>query len=112
MGPWVVTADEVPDAGKLQVWTEVNGERRQNSNTSDLIFGIDHIVSYVSQFMTLYPGDVIPTGTPSGVAMGFKPPKFLKAGDRCGCRSRGLASRPSASWRTGLSCADRFPPRR
>src|SRR5260221_5038686 len=82
IGPWVVTADEVPDPGKLQLWTEVNGERRQNSNTADLIFGIDHIVSYVSHFMTLYPGDVIPTGTPSGVAMGFKPPKFLKPGDQ------------------------------
>jgi 2-keto-4-pentenoate hydratase/2-oxohepta-3-ene-1,7-dioic acid hydratase in catechol pathway len=81
MGPWVVTADEVGDAGKLQVWTEVNGERRQNSNTADLIFGIEKIVSYCSEFMTLNPGDVIPTGTPSGVAMGFKPPKFLRAGD-------------------------------
>jgi 2-keto-4-pentenoate hydratase/2-oxohepta-3-ene-1,7-dioic acid hydratase in catechol pathway len=81
MGPWVVTADEIADAGKLQVKTEVNGELRQNSNSADLIFGIEHIVSYCSQFMTLNPGDVIPTGTPSGVAMGFKPPKFLKAGD-------------------------------
>ncbi len=81
LGPWVVTADEVGDAGRLQVWTEVNGERRQNSNTADLIFGVDKIVSYCSEFMTLNPGDVIPTGTPSGVAMGFKPPKFLKAGD-------------------------------
>jgi 5-carboxymethyl-2-hydroxymuconate isomerase len=81
MGPWMVTADEVGDAGKLQVWTEVNGERRQNSNSADLIFGIEKIVSYCSEFMTLNPGDVIPTGTPSGVAMGFKPPKFLKAGD-------------------------------
>jgi ureidoglycolate lyase len=81
MGPWLVTADEVPDPGKLQLWTEVNGERRQNSNTSDLIFGVEHIVSYVSHFMTLMPGDVIPTGTPSGVGLGFKPPKFLKAGD-------------------------------
>jgi 2-keto-4-pentenoate hydratase/2-oxohepta-3-ene-1,7-dioic acid hydratase in catechol pathway len=81
MGPWLVTADEIPDAGKLQLWTEVNGERRQNSNTSDLIFGINHIVSYVSHFMTLLPGDVIPTGTPSGVGIGFKPPKFLKPGD-------------------------------
>ncbi|HEX3885456.1 MAG TPA: fumarylacetoacetate hydrolase family protein [Stellaceae bacterium] len=81
MGPWVVTADEAGDADKLQVWTEVNGERRQNSNTADLIFGISKIVSYCSEFMTLNPGDVIPTGTPSGVAMGFKPPKFLKAGD-------------------------------
>jgi 2-keto-4-pentenoate hydratase/2-oxohepta-3-ene-1,7-dioic acid hydratase in catechol pathway len=81
MGPWLVTADEVPDPGKLQLWTEVNGERRQNSNTSDLIFGVEHIVSYVSHFMTLMPGDVIPTGTPSGVGLGFKPPKFLRAGD-------------------------------
>ena len=79
IGPWLVTSDEVPDAGKLALWTEVNGERRQNSNTSDLIFGVDHIVSYVSHFMTLLPGDVIPTGTPSGVGMGFKPPRFLKA---------------------------------
>jgi 2-keto-4-pentenoate hydratase/2-oxohepta-3-ene-1,7-dioic acid hydratase in catechol pathway len=90
IGPWLVTADEVPDAGKLQLWTEVNGERRQNSNTADLIFGIDHIVSYVSHFMTLYPGDVIPTGTPSGVAMGFKPPKFLKAGDQMRLSVEGL----------------------
>ena len=57
LGPWLVTADEVPDPGKLQLWTEVNGERRQNSNTADLIFGIEHIVSYVSQFMTLLPGE-------------------------------------------------------
>jgi 2-keto-4-pentenoate hydratase/2-oxohepta-3-ene-1,7-dioic acid hydratase in catechol pathway len=81
LGPWLVTADEIADPGKLQVSTHVNGEQRQNSNTADLIFGIEHIVSYVSHFMTLMPGDVIPTGTPSGVAMGFKPPRFLKAGD-------------------------------
>jgi 2-keto-4-pentenoate hydratase/2-oxohepta-3-ene-1,7-dioic acid hydratase in catechol pathway len=90
MGPWVVTADEIADAGKLQVRTEVNGERRQDSNTADLIFGIDHIVSYCSQFMTLNPGDVIPTGTPSGVAMGFKPPRFLKAGDTMRLTIEGL----------------------
>ena len=90
MGPWVVTADEITDPGKLQVRTEVNGERRQDSNTADLIFGIDHIVSYCSQFMTLNPGDVIPTGTPSGVAMGFKPPKFLKAGDTMRLTIEGL----------------------
>jgi 2-keto-4-pentenoate hydratase/2-oxohepta-3-ene-1,7-dioic acid hydratase in catechol pathway len=89
-GPWVVTADEVPDPGKLALWTEVNGERRQNSNTADLIFGVDEIVSYVSQFMTLLPGDVIPTGTPSGVGMGFKPPKFLKPGDRVRLSVEGL----------------------
>ena len=90
IGPWLVTAEEVPDPGKLQLWTEVNGERRQNSNTADLIFGVDEIVSYVSQFMTLLPGDVIPTGTPSGVAMGFKPPRFLKPGDRVRLSVEGL----------------------
>jgi ureidoglycolate lyase len=90
IGPWLVTADEVPDPGKLALWTEVNGERRQSSNTGDLIFGVDEIVSYVSQFMTLLPGDVIPTGTPSGVGMGFKPPKFLRPGDRMRLSVEGL----------------------
>jgi 2,4-diketo-3-deoxy-L-fuconate hydrolase len=90
IGPWLVTADEVPGPGKLALWTEVNGERRQSSNTGDLIFGVDEIVSYVSQFMTLLPGDVIPTGTPSGVGMGFKPPKFLKAGDQMRLSVEGL----------------------
>jgi 2-keto-4-pentenoate hydratase/2-oxohepta-3-ene-1,7-dioic acid hydratase in catechol pathway len=90
LGPWLVTADEAGDAGKLQLWTEINGRRVQNSNTSDLIFGIDHIVSYVSHFMTLMPGDVIPTGTPSGVAVGMKPPQFLKPGDRMRLSVEGL----------------------
>jgi ureidoglycolate lyase len=90
IGPWLVTGDEVSDPGKLALWTEVNGERRQNSNTGDLIFGVDEIVSYVSQFMTLLPGDVIPTGTPSGVGMGFKPPQFLKPGDRMRLSVEGL----------------------
>jgi len=90
LGPWLVTADEVPNPGALTLWTEVNGERRQDSSTSDLIFGIDHLVSYVSDFMTLYPGDVIPTGTPSGVGLGFKPPKFLKPGDRVRLSVEGL----------------------
>ena len=95
LGPWLVTADEVGDAGKLQVSTDVNGERRQNSNTADLIFGIEEIVSYVSQFMTLFPGDVIPTGTPSGVAMGFKPPRFLKPGDTMRVAVEGLGEQNS-----------------
>ena len=90
IGPWLVTADEVPDPGKLALWTEVNGERRQSGNTADLIFGVDEIVSYVSQFMTLMPGDVIPTGTPSGVGMGMKPPQFLKPGDRMRLSVEGL----------------------
>jgi ureidoglycolate lyase len=90
IGPWVVTADEVPDPGKLALWTEVNGRRVQNSNTGDLIFGIDEIVSYVSHFMTLTPGDVIATGTPSGVGLGMKPPQFLKPGDRMRLSVEGL----------------------
>jgi 2-keto-4-pentenoate hydratase/2-oxohepta-3-ene-1,7-dioic acid hydratase in catechol pathway len=90
IGPWLVTSDEVPDPGKLALWTEVNGERRQSSNTGDLIFGVDEIVSYVSQFLTLQPGDVIPTGTPSGVGLGLKPPKFLKSGDRMRLSVEGL----------------------
>ncbi len=90
IGPWLVTADEVPDPGKLALWTEVNGKRVQSSNTSDLIFGVDHIISYVSHFMTLLPGDVIPTGTPSGVGFGMKPPQFLKPGDRMRLSVEGL----------------------
>ena len=90
IGPWLVTADEVPDPGTLALWTEVNGEPRQSSNTSDLIFGVNHIVSYVSHFMTLLPGDVIPTGTPSGVGLGFKPPRFLKPGDHVRLSVEGL----------------------
>src|SRR6266581_1039333 len=90
IGPWVVTADEVPDPGKLALWTEVNGKRVQSSHTGDLIFGIDHIVSYVSHFMTLMPGDVIATGTPSGVGAGMKPPQFLKPGDRLRLSVEGL----------------------
>ena len=90
IGPWVVTADEVSDPGKLSLWTEVNGRRVQNSNTVDLIFGIEHIVSYVSHFMTLLPGDIIATGTPSGVGAGMKPPQFLKPGDRVRLSVEGL----------------------
>jgi ureidoglycolate lyase len=90
IGPWVVTADQIPDPGKLALWTEVNGKRVQNSNTGDLIFGIDEIVSYVSHFLTLMPGDVIATGTPSGVGLGMKPPQFLKPGDRMRLSVEGL----------------------
>jgi 2-keto-4-pentenoate hydratase/2-oxohepta-3-ene-1,7-dioic acid hydratase in catechol pathway len=81
VGPWLVTADEVPTPGKLGVWSWVNGEQRQNGTTSNLVFGVAEIVSYLSQFLTLEPGDIISTGTPAGVGLGFKPPKFLKAGD-------------------------------
>jgi ureidoglycolate lyase len=81
IGPWLVTADEVPDPGKLDLFCEVNGKKMQNGTTANLIFGIAHIVSYISHFMTLLPGDVIPTGTPAGVGLGMKPPVFLKPGD-------------------------------
>jgi ureidoglycolate lyase len=81
IGPWLVTADEVPDAGKLDLFCEVNGKKMQNGTTANLIFSVAHIVSYISHFMTLLPGDVIPTGTPAGVGLGMKPPVFLKPGD-------------------------------
>lgn len=81
VGPWLVTRDEVPDPQALGLWLEVNGERVQKGNTATMVFGVAHLVSYVSRFMTLHPGDLICTGTPPGVGMGFKPPRFLKAGD-------------------------------
>ncbi|MDE2204090.1 MAG: fumarylacetoacetate hydrolase family protein [Burkholderiaceae bacterium] len=81
VGPWLVTRDEVPDPQTLGLWLDVNGERVQRGNTATMVFGVAHLVSYVSRFMTLYPGDLICTGTPPGVGMGFKPPRYLKAGD-------------------------------
>ena len=82
VGPWLVTADEVADPQQLAMWLEVNGHRYQNGSTKTMIFGAAHLVSYLSRFMTLRPGDVITTGTPPGVGMGQKPePKYLKAGD-------------------------------
>jgi len=81
MGPWLVTADEVGDPGALDIWLEVNGHRYQDSNTRHLIFNIPFLISYISRFMTLTPGDVISTGTPPGVGLGLKPPLYLSAGD-------------------------------
>ncbi|EIM73855.1 2-hydroxyhepta-2,4-diene-1,7-dioate isomerase [Nitratireductor aquibiodomus RA22] len=81
LGPWLVTRDEVADPHNLDMWLDVNGERRQTGNSNTLIFNVPHVVSYLSQFMTLMPGDVISTGTPPGVGMGMKPPQYLKAGD-------------------------------
>jgi ureidoglycolate lyase len=81
IGPWLVTTDEVPDPQALDMFLDVNGVRRQTGNTRTMIFGVMHLVSYISHFMTLMPGDVIPTGTPPGVGMGAKPPTYLKAGD-------------------------------
>jgi 2,4-diketo-3-deoxy-L-fuconate hydrolase len=81
IGPWLVTRDEVPNPQKLGLWLDVNGQRMQGGNTRTMIFGVARLVSYVSQFMTLLPGDVITTGTPPGVGLGMKPPVYLKKGD-------------------------------
>ncbi|MFI8378362.1 fumarylacetoacetate hydrolase family protein [Leeuwenhoekiella sp. NPDC079379] len=81
IGPYIVTKDEVKDVHNLNLWLKLNGEMMQNSNTSDLVFNIPQLVSYISQYMTLLPGDIISTGTPFGVGLGFNPPKYLKPGD-------------------------------
>ena len=81
LGPWLVTKDEVRDPQSLDMWLDVNGERMQTGSTKTMIFGVAHLVSYVSRFITLLPGDVITTGTPPGVGMGKKPPRFLRDGD-------------------------------
>ena len=79
IGPEIVTGDEI-NPSNLRLWCSVNGAMKQDSNTDDLLFGIDHIVWYISQFMELFPGDIINTGTPEGVGMGYKPEKYLKPG--------------------------------
>jgi len=81
IGPWLVTADEVGDPQALELWTTVNGEARQRGKTANMIFGVRHLVAYVSRFMSLRAGDVLSTGTPAGVAHGMKPPRYLEPGD-------------------------------
>ncbi len=90
LGPYFVTKDEIKDHHNLHLWLDLNGKRMQNSNTSDLIFKIPFLISYVSQFMTLLPGDVISTGTPEGVGMGQKPALYLKPGDKLHLGIEGL----------------------
>ncbi len=80
IGPWLVTREEIPDPQSLRLWLEVDGHRYQDGNTRTMVFGVAHLVSYISRFMTLLPGDVISTGTPPGVGLGQKPPVFLKPG--------------------------------
>ena len=92
LGPWLVTKDELPEPNNLDLWLDVNGERMQTGHTSKMIFNVIEIVSYVSRFMTLMPGDVIVTGTPPGVGLGMKPPKFLKAGDKVIVGGQGLGT--------------------
>src|SRR3954454_14777808 len=119
VGPWLVTKDEIPDVQKLSMWLDVNGTRRQTGSTATMIFSMAKCISYVSQFMTLMPGDIVTTGTPPGVGTGMKPPTFLNVGDvvtlgieglgeqrqeivaACGCL--GQASTPATSLRAKRS---------
>ena len=90
VGPWIVTPDEIDNPQNLKIWLEVNGERRQDGNTKTMIFGVYELVSFVSRYMTLLPGDVLATGTPPGVGLGMKPPQFLKPGDEVRLGIEGL----------------------
>jgi 2-keto-4-pentenoate hydratase/2-oxohepta-3-ene-1,7-dioic acid hydratase in catechol pathway len=90
IGPWLVTADEIPDPQDLNLWLEVDGHRSQNGSTRTMIFGVRQLVSYVSRFMSLQPGDIISTGTPPGVGMGKRPPVYLRAGNRVRLGIQGL----------------------
>ena len=90
IGPWLVTRDEVPDPQALDMWLDLNGQPMQRGNTRTMVFGVAQLVSYVSRFMTLLPGDIITTGTPPGVGMGKKPQRYLKAGDRMALGIAGL----------------------
>ena len=91
-GPWLVTPDEVPDPQALSMWLKVNGQTMQNGSTRTMVYGVAHIVAYLSQFFTLHPGDIISTGTPPGVGMGMKPQRFLKPGDTVELGIEGLGS--------------------
>ena len=101
LGPWMVTKDEIKDVQKLGMWLDVNGERMQTGSTATMIFSVRTIVSYISQFMILEPGDVITTGTPPGVGLGMKPPKYLKAGDtmRVGIEGMGVQEQSVIAWK-------------
>ncbi|MBY0610551.1 MAG: fumarylacetoacetate hydrolase family protein [Beijerinckiaceae bacterium] len=101
LGPWLVTKDEIKHPQKLGMWLDLNGERMQTGSTKTMIFGVAHLVSYTSQFMTLEPGDVITTGTPPGVGMGMKPPRYLQPGDiiRLGIEGLGEQKQVVGPWR-------------
>ena len=101
LGPFMATIDEIEDVNNLSMWLTVNGKTFQNSNTSNLIFKIPFLVHYLSQFMTLLPGDVISTGTPFGVGLGFKPPRYLKAGDvvELGIDGLGVQKQVAEAWK-------------
>jgi 2-keto-4-pentenoate hydratase/2-oxohepta-3-ene-1,7-dioic acid hydratase in catechol pathway len=95
IGPWLVSADEVPDPQALDLWLDVNGKRMQTGNTRAMVFGVRELVSYLSRFMSLQPGDVITTGTPPGVAMGMKLPRWLVPGDVVSLGIAGLGEQKS-----------------
>jgi 2-keto-4-pentenoate hydratase/2-oxohepta-3-ene-1,7-dioic acid hydratase in catechol pathway len=95
LGPWLVTADEIPNPQRLQMFLDVNGQRVQNESTADMIFPVNHLVWYVSQFMVLEPGDIINTGTPSGVGLGLRPPRYLAVGDEMRLGIDGLGEQRS-----------------
>ena len=92
IGPWLVTKDEITDPQNLGMWLKVNGQTMQDGSSKTMVYGVAHVVSYLSQFMSLHPGDVISTGTPPGVGMGMKPPRYLKAGDVVELGIEGLGS--------------------
>jgi 2-keto-4-pentenoate hydratase/2-oxohepta-3-ene-1,7-dioic acid hydratase in catechol pathway len=100
LGPWMSTRVEIPDPHALNLWLSVNGERVQTSSTAQLIFGVSQLVSYISHFMTLLPGDVISTGTPAGVGLGFKPPRYLQHGDvvELSCDGLGTSKQRAVAW--------------
>jgi len=100
LGPWLVTPDEIRDVQNLRLWLDLNGQRIQDSSTSDMIFAVARIVADTSQYVLLQPGDVITTGTPPGVGLGMKPPKFLKAGDvmRLGIDGLGVQEQRVMRW--------------
>ena len=101
VGPWLVTKDEISRPQNLSIWLELNGKRMQNGNTKTMVFNIKELISYVSHYMTLYPGDIIATGTPPGVGMGMKPPRYLKKGDemKLGIDGLGIQIQKVISWK-------------
>jgi 2-keto-4-pentenoate hydratase/2-oxohepta-3-ene-1,7-dioic acid hydratase in catechol pathway len=101
VGPWLVTKDEISRPQNLSIWLELNGKKMQNGNTKTMVFNIKELISYVSHYMTLYPGDIIATGTPPGVGMGMKPPRYLKKGDemKLGIDGLGTQIQKVVSWK-------------
>ncbi len=107
VGPYLVTSDEIRNPQALEMWLDVNGQNRQQGNTKTMVFGCAHLVSYISRFMTLLPGDIITTGTPPGVGMGMKPPKFLRVGDVMTLGIQGLGQQRQTVVAYGTACVFR-----